>query len=175
MGLISRNLSPESLEAVATHYFSPELTLRANDLILKHSDRLPVIDLFRNQSNLVHTGSDGQKIDVSIPSLRASASFKYFGDGKGITIYSHLDEAGQLIYSTVFSASEREAPYVLDALSHDEVISSDVHSTAPAARRHPRLYRGSGGDYRHLGDRVAAKAGIHPQTPTLLHRCRLNF
>jgi TnpA family transposase len=129
MGLISRNLSPESLEAVATHYFSPELTLRANDLILKHSNRLPIIDLFRNQSALVHTGSDGQKIDVSIPSLRASASFKYFGDGKGITIYSHLDEAGQLIYSTVFSASEREAPYVLDALSHDEVISSDVHST----------------------------------------------
>lgn len=75
MGLISRNLSPESLEAVATHYFSPELTLRANDLILKHSNRLPIIDLFRNQSDLVHTGSDGQKIDVSIPSLRASASF----------------------------------------------------------------------------------------------------
>ena len=50
------------------------------------------------------------------------------GDGKGITIYSHLDEAGQLIYSTVFSAGEREAPYVLDALAHDEIITADAHS-----------------------------------------------
>jgi TnpA family transposase len=95
---------------------------------------LPIIDLFRNQSEYIHTGSDGQKFDVSIASLRASASFKYFGDGKGITIYSHLDEAGQLIYSTVFSAGEREAPYVLDALSHDEIITSD------ALYRYSRLY-----------------------------------
>ncbi len=129
MGLISKNVTPDSLESVATHYFSPELTLQANDLILKQSNQLPIIDLFRNQSEYIHTGSDGQKFDVSIASLRASASFKYFGDGKGITIYSHLDEAGQLIYSTVFSASEREAPYVLDALSHDEIITSDAHST----------------------------------------------
>lgn len=129
MGQISKNVTPDSLESVATHYFSPELTLQANDLILKHSNQLPIVDLFRNQSELVHTGSDGQKFDVSVASLRASASFKYFGEGKGITIYSHLDEAGQLIYSTVFSAGEREAPYVLDALSHDEIIRAEAHST----------------------------------------------
>jgi len=129
MGLISKDVTVDSLESVATHYFSPELTLQANDLILKQSNQLPIIDLFRYQSEFVHTGSDGQKFDVSVASLRASASFKYFGDGKGITIYSHLDEAGQLIYSTVFSAGEREAPYVLDALSHDEIIIADAHST----------------------------------------------
>jgi hypothetical protein len=129
MGLISKNIAPDSLESVATHYFSPELTLQANDLILKHSNQLPIVDLFRNQSEFVHTGSDGQKFDVSVASLRASASFKYSGEGKGITIYSHPDEAGQLIYSTVFSAGEREAPYVLDALSHDEIITAEAHST----------------------------------------------
>jgi TnpA family transposase len=129
MGLISKNINADSLENVATQYFSPEMVLQANDLILAKSNLLPIIDLFRNQSSFIHTGSDGQKFDVSIASLRASASFKYFGNGKGITIYSHLDEAGQLIYSTVFSAGDREAPYILDALAHDEIISSDAHST----------------------------------------------
>jgi TnpA family transposase len=129
MGLISKNIIQSSLESVATHYFSPEMTLQANDLILSQSNQLPIIDLFRNQSDFVHTGSDGQKFDVSIAYLRASASFKYFGNGKGITIYSHLDEAGQLIYSTVFSAADREAPYILDALAYDEIISADAHST----------------------------------------------
>jgi TnpA family transposase len=129
MGQISKNINQGSLETVATHYFSPEMVLQANDMVLARSNALPIIDLFRNQPSFVHTGSDGQKFDVSVASLRASASFKYFGNGKGVTIYSHLDEAGQLIYSTVFSASDKEAPYILDALAHDEIISSDAHST----------------------------------------------
>lgn len=129
MGQISKNIGQGPLESVATHYFSPEMVLQANDLVLAKSKELPIIELFRNQASFVHTGSDGQKFDVSVASLRASASFKYFGNGKGVTIYSHLDEAGQLIYSTVFSASDKEAPYVLDALAHDEIIASDAHST----------------------------------------------
>ena len=129
MGLISKNINPGSLENVATHYFSPEMIIHANDLILTKSNQLPIIDIFRTDPLYVHTGSDGQKFDVSVASLRASASFKYFGNGKGVTLYSHLDEAGQLIYSTVFSAADKEAPYILDALAHDEIISSDAHST----------------------------------------------
>ncbi len=129
MGNISRNIAKNTLETVATHYFSPEMTLKANDLILSMSNKLPIIDFFRQQSGFIHTGSDGQKYDISVPSLRASASFKCFGSGKGITVYSHLDEAGQLIISTVFSASDREAHYLLNMLTYNEVITPDAHST----------------------------------------------
>jgi len=90
------------------------MTLRANDLILAKSNQLPIIDIFRAQEGFIHPGSDGQKYDVSVPSLRASASFKYFDRGKGITVYSHLNEAGQLIFSTVFSALDKEAHYLSD-------------------------------------------------------------
>ncbi len=83
MALISKSISAHALETVATQYFSPEMTLEANDCILAHSDALPLTDLFRRKEGFVHTGSDGQKYDVSIPSLRASASFKYFGNGEG--------------------------------------------------------------------------------------------
>uniref|UniRef100_UPI0035C97D4D Tn3 family transposase n=1 Tax=uncultured Fibrella sp. TaxID=1284596 RepID=UPI0035C97D4D len=129
MGLISKSISVNSLETVATHYFSPEGVLRANDRILEKSNQLVLTDHFRRKAGFIHTGSDGQKYDVSGPLLRAAASFKYFGNGQGITIYSHLDEAGQLIYSVVFSAADRESTYMLDAITYNEVITPDAHST----------------------------------------------
>ncbi|XAZ82168.1 Tn3 family transposase (plasmid) [Fibrella sp. ES10-3-2-2] len=129
MALISRNISAHALETVAAQYFSPEMTLEANDCIVSHSNALPLTDLFRRKEGFIHTGSDGQKYDVSAPSLRASASFKYFGNGEGITVYSGLDEAGQLLYTVVFNAAERESPYVLDVILHNKVIQTDAHAT----------------------------------------------
>ena len=129
MALVSKNISVHSLETVATHYFSPEMVVEANDCILAHSNALPLTDLFRRQEGLVVTGSDGQKFDVSIPTLRASATFKYFGNGEGIYIYSGLDEAGQLIYTLVVNAGERESGYVLDVVLHNQVIQTQAHST----------------------------------------------
>lgn len=129
MALISRHISAHALETVATQYFSPEMALEANDCIVAHSNALPLTDLFRRKQGVIHTGSDGQKYDVSVPSLRASASFKYFGNGEGMTVYSGLDEAGQLIYSTVFNAADRESPYVLDVMLYNEVLQTDAHAT----------------------------------------------
>ncbi|MFD2572449.1 Tn3 family transposase [Spirosoma soli] len=129
MALISKNISSHALETVATHYFSPEMTLDASDCIVAHSNALPLTDLFRRQEGLIMTGSDGQKYDVSAPSLRASASFKYFGNGEGMSVYSGLDEAGQLIYTVVINAAERESPYVLDVILHNPVIQTDAHAT----------------------------------------------
>ena len=129
MALISKNIVAHALETVATQYFSPEMTLEANDCIVSHSDALPLTDLFRRKEGFIHTASDGQKYDVSVPSLRASASFKYFGNGEGMSVYSGLDEAGQLLYSVAFNAADRESPYVLDVMLYNEVIRPDAHAT----------------------------------------------
>lgn len=129
MALISRNISMSALETVATQYFSPEMVLEANDCLVSHCNALPLTDLFRRREGFIHTGSDGQKYDVSAPSLRASASFKYFGNGEGMTVYSGLDEAGQLNYTVVFNAADRESPYVLDVILHNRVIETDAHAT----------------------------------------------
>ena len=69
------------------------------------------------------------KVNVSGPCLRASESYKYFGNGKGVVIYSHLDEAGQLTFSTVFSADEPESAHLLNGLTHHELLTPDAHST----------------------------------------------
>ena len=60
MGLISKSISVNALETVATHYFSPEAVLKANDLIPAKSNELPLTDQFRRQAGFIHTGSDGQ-------------------------------------------------------------------------------------------------------------------
>jgi TnpA family transposase len=66
---------------------------------------------------------------VSVPSLRASASYKYFGNGEGVSVYSGLDEAGQLVYTVVINAADRESSYVLDVVLHNQVIQPNAHST----------------------------------------------
>lgn len=54
MAAISIGVAKNTLDTVSTHYFSPEMTLKANDLILAQSNSLPIIDLFRNQSEFIH-------------------------------------------------------------------------------------------------------------------------
>ena len=77
----------------------------------------------------MHTGSDGRKINVAVDSLHASYSFKYYGKGKGVTLYTFLDERQALFYSTVITSSDRDAPYVIDGLLNNDIIKSSIHST----------------------------------------------
>jgi TnpA family transposase len=126
---MSKGIRTSSLETTALHYFSPEILIQANDKVLTFSNALPLTEHFRKDTGFIHTSSDGQKFDVSVASLIASASFKYFGNGRGVTLYSFLDESGQLFYSTTFSAADPESHYVIDGLTHNEVILPNAHST----------------------------------------------
>jgi len=78
---------------------------------------------------VVHTSSDGQKYYVAVDSIHATYSYKYFGQEKGIVSYGFLDDRHRLFYSTTFSSSEREAPYLVDGLLHNDVVESTIHST----------------------------------------------
>lgn len=61
--------------------------------------------------------------------LHASRSFKYFGQGQGVSAYTFIDERLRLWYSLVISAADRESAYVIDGLMHNDVVKSDLHST----------------------------------------------
>lgn len=126
---MSKGIRTSSLETTALHYFSPEMLIQANDKVLAFSNALPLTEHFKKDPGFIHTSSDGQKFDVSVASLVASPSFKYFGNGRGVTFYSFLDESGQLFYSTTFSAADPESHYVIDGLTHNEVILPNAHST----------------------------------------------
>src|SRR4029077_11210845 len=104
------------LEHTINWYFSVDNTHAANDQVLRLIDRLELPNISCRSSDRLHTSSDGQKFEVRAESLNANYSFKYFGKGQGVSVYSFIDERDLLFHSLVFSAGERESAYVFDGL-----------------------------------------------------------
>lgn len=125
----SPNISANSLENVANWHLTLENLQRANDKIITLLDKLKIGELFKKDSSLVHTSSDGQKVLVQVDSIHANYSYKYFGKDKGIVIYSFIDEMHRLFHSLTVSSSEREALYVFEGLLQNQIVQSDMHST----------------------------------------------
>lgn len=126
---ISIGLIESTLKNTVTWCFTLKNIQAANTLLLTAMDQLALSNAFRKHTDQLHTSSDGRKVNVAVDSLHANYSFKYFGKDKGVTIYMFIDERHALFHSTVISASEREAAYVIDGLMQNEVIKSDIHST----------------------------------------------
>lgn len=126
---ISTNIAQNELENTVNWYFSSENLNRANDRVLELIEQLDLPKLYKKELNKTHTSSDGQKFSISVDSLNANYSYKYFGQSKGVSVYSFIDESHRLFYSTVINVSEQEAAYVIDGLMYNDVVQSDIHST----------------------------------------------
>jgi len=129
---MSRNISQSELEYAVNWHFSVDNLIRSNDRVIGLINRLQLPKLFKGSKTQTHTSSDGQKYNIRVESLNANYSFKYFGKGKGVTVYVFLDQSHRLYYSVVISSSESEAHYVIDGLMHNDVVQSDIHSTDTA-------------------------------------------
>lgn len=129
MGNISQGVGADKLEYIVRWFFNKKNLDEANQKLISFINSLPLSIIYLEDKEKLNTSSDGQKFNVSVPSLHASHSSKYFGTGKGVSVYSFIDEKGRLFYNTVINASERESNYVLDGLFHNEDIKSDTHST----------------------------------------------
>jgi len=126
---ISVGIGENVLKNTVNWFFDIKNVQAANNRIVYYVDKLSLANAYRHDANQLHTSSDGQKFYVAVDSLNSAYSYKYFGRDQGSTVYTFLDERQALFYSTVISASEREAAYVLDGLTHNDVMKSDIHST----------------------------------------------
>jgi hypothetical protein len=122
MGKISDGMTADRLEYIVRRFYSKKNIDQANRKIISLINSLPLSDIYLDSS-------DGQKYDVTVPSLHAAHCPKYFGTGKGVSVYSFIDEKDRLFYSTVISVSERESGYLPDGLFHNQDTKSDTHST----------------------------------------------
>ncbi len=127
--ITNENINQHELENTINWYFTNDNIVRVNDKILGFMDQFKLLQVFKQNQDITHTSSDGQKFSIGVESLNANYSFKYFGKGKGVSVYSFIDESHRLFYSTVINPSEREAAYVIDGLMHNDVVQSDIHST----------------------------------------------
>ncbi|MEI8363680.1 MAG: Tn3 family transposase [Betaproteobacteria bacterium] len=126
---ISKQINETELDNAINWYFSLDNVRATNDRVLQYMDRMEAPNIYRNQDDLLHTSSDGQKFGVSVDSLNANYSFKYLGKDKGVSVMSFIDMRQMIWYSNVVSSAEREAAYVIDGLMYNDVIKSDIHST----------------------------------------------
>jgi len=126
---ISIGINEDVLKNVVNWCFSLKNIEAANNKIIAMISKLSLANHYRKNKGQLHTGSDGRKVNVAVDSLLSSFSFKYFGKEKGVTIYTFVDERQLLFHSTVISASEREAAYVIDGLLQNDVVRSNIHST----------------------------------------------
>lgn len=129
MGRISSQVTEEELEHSVNWYLSLENLRAANDCIIGHMDKMELPNIYRRSQDQLHTASDGQKFEVTVPSLNASHSFKYFGKSQGASAYAFNDERNFLWHSLMFSSADRESVYVIDGLMHNDVVKSTIHST----------------------------------------------
>src|ERR1700676_4522417 len=129
MARISHPIRKLELENAVNWYFSVDNINAASDRVLQLMDRLELPKLLQRTPGRSHTSSDGQKFEVRVDSLTANHSFKYFGKEQGVSVYTFRDERDLLWHSLVFSAADRESPYVIDGLLHNDVVKSDIHST----------------------------------------------
>ena len=129
MARISSRMTENELEHTVNWRFSLENIRAANDHVLKAMDQMALPNLYRRETDKLHTASDGQKFEVRGESLHASRSFKYFGQGQGVSAYTFVDERNFLWHSLMISASDRESAYVIDGLMRNDDVKSDIHST----------------------------------------------
>lgn len=129
MARISSRVTESELDHTVNWRFSLENIRTANDAVLKAMDGMELPNLHRQTRDQLHTASDGQKFEVRGDSLHASRSFKYFGQGQGVSAYTFVDERNFLWHSLMISAADRESAYVIDGLMHNDVVKSDIHST----------------------------------------------
>jgi len=129
MGQMSSGVNPNTLTHAVNWYFSLKNLKKANSNIVQLIHNLALSDIFVEDLKHPHSSSDGRKVNVKVDSLIASLSFKYFGKGKGVSVYTFIDERQALFHSLIMSASEREAAYVYDGLLDNDVDQLDIHST----------------------------------------------
>lgn len=121
----------KELERATNWYFSPQNLLAANDRVVALMNQLPIAGRLREKEEVFRSASDGQKYKLALDSIHANYSAKDFGKDKGITIYSFISEHYPIFYTTVFSAGDYEAWYVLDGLLHNALTMTPepIHST----------------------------------------------
>ncbi len=129
MGQVATGINPNTLSNTVNWYFSLKNLRKVNNRIVQPIHELALSNVFVNDTENMHSSSDGRKVNVKVDSLAASLSFKYFGKAKGVSVYTFIDEKQALFHSLVMSASEREAAYVYDGLLNNEVEKNDIHST----------------------------------------------
>ncbi len=127
MGEIS-DVAFDLLARTSDNFLRPETLKAANDCV---SNAIAALAIFRQYDlgSVVHSSSDGQKFETTIPTFQSRHALKYFGLGKGVVADTLV--ANQVpINAELISAHDHESHFVLDLLLNNTTdIQPVIHST----------------------------------------------
>ena len=127
MGQIS-DIDYNLLAATSDNFIRLETLRGANDMVTNAIAEQPIFHEY-DIDNVVHSSSDGQKFETSLPTINARHSPKYFGLKKGVVAYTLV--ANHIpVNARIIGANEHESHYVFDILfNNTSKIQPDIHST----------------------------------------------
>lgn len=118
MAASTENISVDQLQNVSTNYLIEPALYAANTALVNYHHQIPASRYWGDGSK---SSSDGQRFGVQKSSLIASFYPRYFGYyHRAISIYTHMSDKHSVFKTQVISCSEREAPYVLNGLLHND-------------------------------------------------------
>ena len=126
-------LDHSCLMGTARNYLRLETLRVANDAITNAISALPAFHLYDIQ-DVMHSSSDGQRMETQIDTINARHSPKYFGLQKGVSSYT-LVANHVPINAKIIGTHEHESHYVFDLLYNNtsdikpERHSTDTHGT----------------------------------------------
>lgn len=129
MAAICKGVNTSTLQLTVDMFLSSQNLKAANDRLIRLKEELALPELHRRDADARHTASDGQKYIVTEDSLNADFSYKYPGFDKAVTVNTGIDDRFALFHTSVVSAAEREAPYMIDIHLNNPVVKSTIHST----------------------------------------------
>ncbi|MDQ6661460.1 MAG: Tn3 family transposase, partial [Chloroflexota bacterium] len=127
MGEISA-IGFDALTRTSENFLRLETLKAANDCV---ANAIAALAIFRQYDlgGVVHSSSDGQKFETSIPTFNARHSPKYFGLKKGVVAYT-LVANHVPVNAHMIGAHDHESRFVFDLLFNNTTdIQPEVHST----------------------------------------------
>ncbi len=104
---------------VQQNYIRDETLTRANARLVAAQTEIPLAKIWGGGDV---ASADGQRFRVPIQTLYAAPSWKYFGEGRGVTYFSFTSDQFTSFYGVVIPGAVREAMYILDGLLEQQTV-----------------------------------------------------
>nr|WP_274533271.1 Tn3 family transposase [Photorhabdus temperata] len=111
----------------------PQTLSQASNIIINHTEQLPIFKEYNLANYGVHASVDGQKFTTRFNTIKSRHAKKYFGLKKGVVVMT-LNANRLPICLKVIGANEHESHYLLDLVESNSsevniaAVSGDMHS-----------------------------------------------
>ena len=123
-------LEQDRLLWVQQNYIRNETLTQSNARLVAAQAELPLAQLWGGGDV---ASADGLRFRVAVDMMAAEYSWKYFGEGRGVTYFTFMSDQFTEFYGLVIPGAVREALYILDGLLEQQTTLKPVEIMSDTA------------------------------------------